>query len=151
MEFALKKAELKKAMGIDGMPNEIFKNYFQEKLLCNFFNFFLNVFIQNKWRISIIEPLSKHSAIDKIDLLQYRVYLYCLPVIRYTPILNDRLTNFLEENGLYGDEQNGFREGRSCKEHIFILTSIIRNIFSKKNMSHIQMLKKHFTILTECY
>ena len=29
--------------------------------------------------------------------------------------------------GLIADEQNGFRRGRSCSEHIFLVTSIIRN------------------------
>ncbi len=33
----------------------------------------------------------------------------------------------MEDNGLYDEEQNGFRKGRSCSEHIFSVTSIIRN------------------------
>ncbi len=33
----------------------------------------------------------------------------------------------MEENGLYAEEQNGFRQGRSCSEHLFVLTTIIRN------------------------
>ena len=31
------------------------------------------------------------------------------------------------ENGHYVDEQNGFRAKRSCADHIFVLTSILRN------------------------
>ncbi len=34
----------------------------------------------------------------------------------------------MEENGLYAEEQNEFRKGRSCSEHLFVLTTIIRNI-----------------------
>ena len=30
-------------------------------------------------------------------------------------------------HGLYADEQNGFRKDRSCADHLFSLTSIIRN------------------------
>ena len=28
---------------------------------------------------------------------------------------------------MVNDEQNGFRKGRSCRDHVFVLTSIIRN------------------------
>jgi hypothetical protein len=41
--------------------------------------------------------------------------------------LNRRLINFLEDKKIIHDEQNGFRPGRSCVDHIFALTSIIRN------------------------
>ncbi len=33
----------------------------------------------------------------------------------------------MEENTLYAEEQNGFRQGRSCSEHLFVLITIIRN------------------------
>ncbi len=33
----------------------------------------------------------------------------------------------MEENGSNAEEQNGFRQGRSCSEHLFVLTTIIRN------------------------
>ncbi len=33
----------------------------------------------------------------------------------------------MEENGLYAEEQNGVRQCRSCLEHLFVLTTIIRN------------------------
>ncbi len=33
----------------------------------------------------------------------------------------------MEEDGLYAEEQNGFRLGRSCSEHLSVLTTIIRN------------------------
>ncbi len=33
----------------------------------------------------------------------------------------------MEENGLYAEEQNGFRQSRPCSEHLFVLTTIIRN------------------------
>ncbi len=33
----------------------------------------------------------------------------------------------MEENCLYAEEHKGFRQGRSCSEHLFVLTTIIRN------------------------
>ena len=46
----------------------------------------------------------------------------------YSSILNNKLTiitQYLEENKILVDEQNGFRKFRSCEDHIFVLSSII--------------------------
>ena len=49
-------------------------------------------------------------------------------------ILNDRLTEFLENNEVVAEEQNGFRKNRSCLDHIFILSSVVRSrIYEKKS------------------
>ena len=45
----------------------------------------------------------------------------------FTSIINNRLTRYLEDINLYADEQNGFRGDRNCIDHIFSLTSIIKN------------------------
>ncbi len=45
----------------------------------------------------------------------------------YSAILNNRLAIFFEENDILHDEQNGFRGKRSCLDHIFTLTSIVKN------------------------
>ena len=37
------------------------------------------------------------------------------------------MVNYLETSSLIDDEQNGFRKDRSCEDHIFTLTSILRN------------------------
>ncbi len=42
----------------------------------------------------------------------------------YTSVLNNRLVKYLEENGLYAEEQNGFRQKQSCSEHIFTLSTL---------------------------
>ena len=44
----------------------------------------------------------------------------------YTAV-NKRLITYLENNNLLCEEQNGFRPKRSCEEHIYTLTSIVRN------------------------
>ena len=48
--------------------------------------------------------------------------------------MNGRLTSYLEECELYIDEQTGFRKNRSCEEHTFTLTSILRNRIFKKQV-----------------
>ncbi len=49
----------------------------------------------------------------------------------FSGIINVRVVNYFEENGIYEDEQNGFRKQRSCEDHIFVLTSIITNRMSE--------------------
>ena len=44
----------------------------------------------------------------------------------FAAVLNNRLCVCLESNNIVADEQNGFRKHRSCLDHIFSLTSIIR-------------------------
>ncbi len=45
----------------------------------------------------------------------------------YSAFINKRLTNYLEENILLADEQNGFRKNRSCEDHVYTLNSVVRN------------------------
>ena len=46
--------------------------------------------------------------------------------------MNERLTSYLENNKLIGDEQAGFRNGHSTLEHIFVLHTLIDLYLSKK-------------------
>ena len=39
----------------------------------------------------------------------------------YSSVLNTRLSKYLEAVGILNEEQNGFRKGRSCEEHAFLL------------------------------
>ncbi len=48
----------------------------------------------------------------------------------FSGIINIRVVNYCEENGIHEDEQNGFRKHRSCEDHIFVLTTIIKNTMS---------------------
>ena len=41
-------------------------------------------------------------------------------------MLNRRIVEYLENNNLLLDEQNGFRANRSCLDHVFVLTNLIR-------------------------
>ncbi len=41
------------------------------------------------------------------------------------------MVTYLENNNIYADEQNGFCQNRSCAEHVFTSTTILRNQHSK--------------------
>ena len=49
----------------------------------------------------------------------------------YSSLINLRITSHCEENGYIVDEQNGFRSKRSCEDHIYALSTVIRNRKSK--------------------
>ena len=41
--------------------------------------------------------------------------------------MNKRLQKYLETNNILAEEQNGFRVGRSCIDHIFVMCTVLRN------------------------
>ena len=45
----------------------------------------------------------------------------------YSGILNNRLVQYLDSDNILVDEQNGFRKARACIDHIYVITTIIRN------------------------
>ena len=76
----------------------------------------------------MIFPLLKDPSSDKRVPLNYRgiSLLSCLSKL-YSAFVNNRLTTYLENNDMLSDKQNGFRAERSCEDHVFTLSSIIRN------------------------
>ncbi len=45
----------------------------------------------------------------------------------YDCLLHNRIAKYLEENNIYAEEQIGFRQNRSCSDHVFTLANILRN------------------------
>ena len=84
--------------------------------------------IPSVWTKAIISPIPKSSTSDSRIPMNYRgiSLISCVAKI-YSSILNAKVLDVLEEEELIVDEQNGFRSGRSCQDHIFVLDSIIRN------------------------
>ena len=118
-----------KSVGPDMIPNEVLKHEGLRHLLLDFMNMcFTRNLIPSIWRDSIISPIPKSSTKDPCVPLNYRgiSLLSCLYKM-YTSLLNSRLTDYIESNDLLVDEQNGFRSKRSCQDHIYSLSSVIRN------------------------
>ena len=84
--------------------------------------------VPSSWQQAIIAPIPKSSSIDPFVPLNYRgkSLLSCFYKM-YSSLINNRLSFCCESNDLIVDEQNGFRSGRSCTDHIYCLCSIIRN------------------------
>ena len=121
-------AKNNKSIGIDNLPYEIFKKGHSVTLLHKLFNLIFNSsIIPSIWLKAIIKPIPKSTTSDPRLPLMYRGISLLSTVSKlYSGILNNRLSKFSEENNLFVEEQNGFRKKRSCEEHIYTLSSLIR-------------------------
>ena len=69
----------------------------------------------------------------------------------YVDILNSRFTEWIEQNNVVIDEQNGFRRNRSCLEHIYSLYSVINKRKQQRKSTHVFCIKKAFhTVQRDC-
>ena len=122
------KAKNGKAIGCDGIPNEVLKTGNCRNILVAIFNAFLERgTVPAQWLKAFIVPVPKSSANDARIPLAYRgiSIVSCVSKI-FTAVLNNRLKRFLEDDHLLADEQNGFRKGRSCLDHIYVLSTIVK-------------------------
>ena len=126
---ALRDAKLKKSVGIDNLPNEILKHDNTIQLLHVFFsNIFESGITPSIWKMAIIKPIPKSAMTDPRLPLQYRgISLLSTMYKIFSSILNSRISKCAESSNIYADEQNGFRKNRSCLDHSYALSSIIRN------------------------
>ena len=110
------------------IPNEAMKNKNAKHLLYKFFNLcFISGYNPTDWDYSDIIPIPKKDK-DARDPLQNRcITIVCCVAKIYSSILNKRLQKYLEKNTLLVEEQNGFRVGRSCIDHIFVMCTVLRN------------------------
>ena len=123
-----------KACGPDSIPYEATKN---ENTILLFHKLINLVFdtgcLPELWTKAIIFPIPKSSQADPKVPLNYRgIILLCNFAKLYSGILNKRLLSYLEVNNKLVDEQNGFRPDRSCLDHVFSLTTIIKNSIYRK-------------------
>ena len=119
----------KKAVGVDMIPNEILKdNCVILALQCLFQKCFQFGHIPSIWLKAIVFPVPKSATKDPYIPLNYRgiSLLSCISKV-YSSVLNNRIMEYYEHAEILVDEQNGFRKKRSCEDHIFVLSSIIRN------------------------
>ncbi len=129
VKFVLNNTRLRKAVGIDNIPYVVLKNSISVPLLrCLFSKIFHSHVIQAVWCQAILKLIPKNYTIDPRLLLQYReIALLSTGYKVYASVLNNRIVKYLEENNIYAEDQNGFRQNRSCSDHVCTLASILRN------------------------
>ena len=89
--------------------------------------------IPAQWPKAVIVSIPKSGNKDPRMPLNYRgISLLCNTAKLYSSLINNRLVHFIEHKIKLHvrDEQNGFRANRSCEDHIFSLTTIIRKSLS---------------------
>ena len=125
---ALKYCKNGKATGIDNIPNEILKiPALQETLHKLYSTCFETNLISSVWYKAIIHPILKRGKDPLFPLNHRGISLISTVAKVFSIIINTRLTTYIEIYGLYVEEQNGFRRMRSCLDHLFTLTTVIRN------------------------
>ena len=128
VNHAIRKSKNNKTSGVDYIINEYVK-YSPEFMIheiVHLFNIILDTgIVPSEWSIGLICPIYKNKG-DIKDPDNYRgiTLLSCFSKI-FSSCINSRLSFYLEENNLLGENQAGFRSGYSTLNHIFTLHLII--------------------------
>ena len=129
VKTAISALKVGKASGFDELTNEMLKStWFTEALYVLFDFCFETGTIPSVWYKAIVSPIPKSTKNDPRIPVNYRGISLLSTVYKvYSSILNSRLTNYLEQNNLLVEEQNGFRKARACIDHIFSITTVVNN------------------------
>ena len=90
------------------------------------FNLILSTgLIPEQWLTSIIQPIYKNKG-EKNDVDNYRAIslLSCFGKM-FMAVVNNRLSKFLDNSGVLGEEQAGFRKGYSTLDHVFTFKCLL--------------------------
>ena len=124
-----------KITGSDHVLNEYFK-YSMSALvhvITKLFNLILKTgLFPDVWTTGSIVPIFKNKgSVHEPDNYRGIAILSCFGKL-FTSVLNQRLSDYLDNFGLLDEEQAGFRGGYSTVDHIFALKIII-DIYLNKN------------------
>ena len=111
LEKVISRLKNNKAIGCDGIPNEVLCNYDVTITLFRFFSIvFESGIIPAEWKKCFISPIPKCSKKDPFLPLNYRgiSLLSCVGKL-YSSILSNRIVSYSNICNILVDEQNGFR------------------------------------------
>ena len=117
------KSKHNKAPGVDSIVYDVLKNNNAMKMLIQMFNVcFHESVVPSVWRKGIINPIPKGGESDPRVPLSYRgISLLSVVSKLYTAAISNRISTYLEKNNKLVNEQNGFRQNRSCLDHIYTM------------------------------
>ena len=142
VEDMVKELKNNKAVGVDRIPAEALKNStpLMIKKLTKLFNLVKTAgTAPDCWKIGRVVLVFKKG--EKTDLTNYRP-LTVLPVVcgLYSRVMNQRLSQVVEERMLLGEIQQGFRKGRCGSDNTFILNTIMMKAGAKGQKVHLAFL-----------
>ena len=117
-----------KAPVLDGVVADTLKNRMSIDVLTALFNFCLdNNVIPSVWAKGIISLIPKNAAGNPFIPSNYRG-ISLLPVVAkiYSACISNRLSDYLEDNDMLCNEQNGLYPRHLCVDHIFSLHNICK-------------------------
>ena len=84
------------------------------------------------WAIGIILPIYKNKGpVTNPDNYREITLLSCFCKL-FTSVLNKRLTEYIDELGIIGEEQTGFRHDYSTMDHVFVLKNLTDLYLNKR-------------------
>jgi ribonuclease HI/endonuclease/exonuclease/phosphatase family metal-dependent hydrolase len=123
------------AVGPDDVHNEMIKrlNSANKKALTHLFNImYSNGFVPKEWKLAAVVPLLKQGKPPHLTTSYRPVSLTSNLGKVLERIINKRIANFLDQNGVLQPYQAGFRQGRSTLDHIVQLEHDIRQGFHNR-------------------
>ena len=97
--------------------------------------------VPDAWLHALVVPLNKGEG-QHSPASSYRPIALTAVVMKlYERVLHDRLAALIEETGAVGDEQAGFRRGRACMDHVFVLTEIMQQ--RREGAAFLHVLPRH--------
>ena len=154
LDQAIKETSLEKAAGLDRVKNELLKNLpdeVEKEILILFNKIKKEKKTPRSWRRGRVKLL--HKGKDKTDLGNYRPITLCSCLSKlFTKMLNSRLKEVSEDDGILPKEQVGFRKGMSGSYNIFTLLTAIEKGHSEGkhvNMTFIDIKKAYDTVNRE--
>ena len=124
----IKKMKCGKASGNDMILNEMIKCAIPHisLVITKICNLIMNTeSYPNTWGTGVITPIHKSGSRSVLDNYRGITVSSCLSKV-FTGVLNDRLSTFLTNNKIISDNQIGFRPKFRTSDHIFVLSSIIK-------------------------
>ena len=148
LDTVLDHLNVQKAEGPDEITTSMLKNsgpLARYMILELFNNVLLGGVNPKDWKVGNVILTLKRSP--DTDISNYRpiTLISCLSKV-LSKIIAQRISEAVEESGLAGDLQNGFRKGRNCSDNIFILNSLLEINKDKKMLSYLM-----FVDLQEAY
>ena len=135
----IRKLKNGKSYGFDNILNEFIKS--TEKCMLSIYVKLFNIVLQtgivpDDWVKGMIIPLFKKGEHNNVDNYRGITILSCLGKL-FTSVINNRLTEFVEQSNIIGPEQAGFRNSFSTMDHIFTFKLLLDLYLSKKKKLYV--------------
>ena len=88
-------------------------------------------FFPDIWSEGTIIPLFKKNDINNVNNYRGITLISCFSK-KFTGVLNNRISKWVEENNIVSDSQFGFRKNNSTVDAIFILNAVINRVLNNK-------------------